>query len=110
MEMRNPEVERNVTNVATVRCAESCWWDNLFGHSTEEQLQKGWKTQTFQAKNWSRVRGSAGAVQGALRNLDVLWPSYRVIVLEEYVLDWKVKDLKVAIVKTSGFGQAIFTV
>ena len=90
MEMRNAKVERNVTNVATVRCAESCWWDNLFEHSTEEQLQKGWKTQTFRAKNWSRVRGSAGAVQGGLRNLDVLWPSYRVIVLEEIVLDWKV--------------------
>ena len=59
-------------------------------HGTEEQLQKAWKTQTFRAKNWSMVRGSAGAVQGGLRNLDVLWPSYRVIVLEEIVLDWKV--------------------
>ena len=34
-----------------------------------------------------RVGGPAGAVQRGLRNLDILWPSFRVIVLEELVFD-----------------------
>ena len=53
-------------------------------------ITENFKNSDVPSQDRSRVRGSAGSVQGGLRNFDVLWPSYRVIVLEEIVLDWKV--------------------